>query len=57
MSYLLGHAGGMTGRYVVDDIDALRRDLERHVWSAERESSNTAEAVAAPLTVRPSSTG
>jgi integrase len=23
VSYLLGHAGGMTGRYVVDDLDAL----------------------------------
>ena len=30
---LLGHAGGMTGRYVVDDIDALRRDLQKYVWS------------------------
>jgi hypothetical protein len=32
-STLLGHAGGMTGRYVIDDLEALRRDLQKYVWS------------------------
>lgn len=42
VSYLLGHAGGMTGRYVIDDLEALRRDLQKCVWSHGEQQEDAA---------------